>query len=142
MKVKVNFLSPTAQLPIYKTEGASCADLFSDNELVLLEPGQSVKLKTGVAFELPPDYEAQIRPRSGVSLNTPLLVVPGTCDEDYTGEICVIIKNVGNCSYPIRKGERIAQIKFEKVERAEFDIVDELRKTERGENGFGHTGTN
>lgn len=141
MKVKVKFLSPTAQLPIYKTECSSCADLFSD-ELVFLDPGQSVKVKTNISWELETGYEANIRPRSGVSLNTPLLVINGTCDEDYTGNICVIVKNVGNYAYPIRKGERIAQVKFDKVERAEFDIVDELKKTERGENGFGHTGNN
>jgi dUTP pyrophosphatase len=92
---------------------------------------------------LPEGYEAQIRPRSGLALKHGLTVLntPGTIDSDYRGEICVILINHGEYPFVIRDGDRIAQMVFNKYERAYFEVVDSLDETERGDGGFGHTGT-
>ena len=137
--VKVKLLSQTAKMPVYKTSGAACADLFSDEDIII-SGHTSVAVKTNVAFELPEDYEAQIRPRSGLSLDLPLLIIFGTVDEDFRGGLKVIMKNLGDQDIRILRGDRIAQVKFEKVERARFILSEQLSETNRGDGGFGHTG--
>lgn len=139
IKVKVKLLSDTAKLPVYSTEKAACMDLFS-NASTVIQPKSSVKIPTGIAVELPHDYELQVRPRSGLSLTSPLLIMFGTVDEDYRGEVGIIIKNYGNEPFTVNIGDRIAQVKLEKVERIEWEVVNELSETNRGLGGFGHTG--
>ncbi len=99
-------------------------------------------MPTGVAIALPPGYEAQVRPRSGLALKygVTLLNTPGTIDSDYRGEIKVIMVNLGKAPFRIRDGDRIAQLIIQQVEQGRFLEVDELPSTSRGEGGFGHTG--
>ena len=95
-------------------------------------------------IELPEGYEAQIRPRSGLALKHGISVLntPGTIDSDYRGEISVILVNLSNSAYTVKDGDRICQMVINKHEQAEFIEVDELRETDRGSGGFGHTGLN
>jgi dUTP pyrophosphatase len=145
--LKFKRLSPNAQLPKYETEGAAGFDL-SASEFLHIYPGDTKVVKTGWAVEVPPGYELQIRPRSGISLNTPLLIknAPGTIDSDYRGEVGVIVHNLadpsvtGNRPVFIEVGMRIAQGVLKRVERAAIVSVGELSTTERGDGGYGHTG--
>lgn len=100
-------------------------------------------IPTGIFIELPKDYEAQIRPRSGLAAKKGITLVnsPGTIDSDYRGEIKVILVNLSNEIHQIEPGERIAQMIIAKYQRIDFEIVGELNTTERGAGGFGHTGT-
>ena len=132
-------------LPFYKTEGASGADLKSclpNRDTLTILPGQRVLVPTGLAFEIPPSFELQVRPRSGLSLTTGLLVVnsPGTIDEDYRGELQVILGNLGEGEELIRHGDRIAQLVLSPVVRGTFEWAATLSSTRRGEEGFGSTG--
>jgi len=97
---------------------------------------------TGIALEIPPGYEAQVRPRSGLALRHGIALVnsPGTIDADYRGEVGVILINHGKDPFVIENGERIAQLVFARYERADFQEVEELGTTDRGTGGFGHTG--
>jgi dUTP pyrophosphatase len=101
-----------------------------------------VLIPTGLAFEIPAGFEVQVRPRSGLSLKTGLLVVnsPGTIDADYRGEVKIIMGNLGEHDEVIRHGDRIAQLVFSPITQAEFMSVTELTSTERGSGGFGSTG--
>lgn len=131
-------------LPHYMTAGAAGVDLYAAMEQDLaIAPGQRVLVPTGIAIALPENYEAQIRPRSGLALKygLTLLNTPGTIDWDYRGEIKVIVINLGDKEYILHRGERIAQMIFNRVERAELIEVEELDDTNRGSGGFGHTGT-
>lgn len=132
-------------LPRYETLQAAGADIracFEDRGELVIEPGKRVLIPTGLAFEIPSGHEIQVRPRSGMSLKTPLLVVnsPGTIDADYRGEVMVIMGNFGSESYTIKHGERIAQLVFSPILQACFELAHELNKSERGEGGFGSTG--
>jgi len=130
-------------LPIYATEGSAGMDLFADvTEDVILKPGEIKLIPTGIAIELPPGYEAQIRPRSGLALNhgITLLNSPGTIDSDYRGEIKLILINLGKNDFVVKRGDRIAQMVISKYVRIEWDEVKELNTTKRGAGGFGHTG--
>ena len=149
MNIKVKKLSSEAVLPSYATEGSSGFDLFATED-VLLGPGETVLVKTGLAMAIPKGYELQVRPRSGLSLKTHLRVAnsPGTVDSDYRGEICVIVTNSWHFqefSEPafdifIRKGHAIAQGVICPVIIPEtFEVVDSLDETVRGECGFGST---
>jgi dUTP pyrophosphatase len=125
------------------TEGSAGVDLYAAiNEDMLCPPGGRILVSTGIAIALPEGTEAQIRPRSGLALKygITLLNTPGTIDADYRGEIKVIVINLGDKEYILKRGERIAQMIFSRVERAEFFEVEELDSTLRGEGGFGHTG--
>ena len=95
-------------------------------------------------MQIPEGYEGSVRPRSGLALKKGITVLntPGVVDEDYRGEVCVILINLSNEDFIVKNGERIAQMLFKKVERAAFAEVKELDETERGDGGFGHTGTN
>lgn len=128
-------------LPTYATLGSSGIDLRSAENLVI-PPGEWRAISTGIRVELPPGYEAQIRPRSGLALKYGVTVLnsPGTVDSDYRGEVKVILINHGREPFEVKKGDRIAQMVIVKVERVDIEEVEELDETERGEGGFGHTG--
>lgn len=131
-------------LPRYMTAGAAGVDLYAAVEQdLVIAPGGRVLVPTGIAIALPENYEAQIRPRSGLALKygLTLLNTPGTIDWDYRGEIKVIVINLGDKEYILQRGERIAQMIFNRVEKAELIEVEELDNTNRGSGGFGHTGT-
>lgn len=131
-------------LPAYQTEGASGVDLRAAiDEEIVLPPMARALVPTGIAVALPSGVEAQIRPRSGLAARhgVTCLNSPGTIDSDYRGEIKVILINLGDEPFPIRKGDRIAQMVFMPVLRASFRVVEDLDTTPRGEGGFGHTGS-
>lgn len=134
-------LEPGAVPPAYQTSGAAGMDLHS-NEGVVLEPLQRKLVRTGVRIAVPPGFEAQVRPRSGLALRLGLSMVnsPGTIDSDYRGEIAIILINLGSEVVKLEHGERIAQLVVCPVARAEVRIVAELSETDRGEGGFGSTG--
>jgi dUTP diphosphatase len=133
------------QLPVYHSEHASGLDLTAalatDTEIVL-EPGGRALIPTGFAIELPEGFEAQVRPRSGLALNFGITVLnsPGTIDADFRGEIGVILVNLGNLPFPIKRGARIAQLVVSRVERLSLIETEELGMSERGLGGFGSTG--
>lgn len=128
-------------LPRYATDEAAGLDVASAEELVLA-PGQRHAVATGFAIEIPHGYEVQVRPRSGLAIKHGItcLNTPGTIDSDYRGEIKVILINLGSEPFPIRPGDRIAQLVPSPVLRAEVSEVDTLRTTARGSGGFGSTG--
>lgn len=140
MKVKFKKLSDDAQIPKYQTKGSAGADLYASNA-INIAAGETKLVQLGFAVELPEGYEMQIRPRSGLTINTPLRVHLGTVDSDYTGEVRVIAENTtkGTDSIQIKKGDRIAQAVFNKVEKASFELTKELTETDRGDGGFGST---
>ena len=132
-------------LPKYSTTQSAGMDLRAFiTEPIILGVLDRALIPTGLYIEMPEGYEAQVRPRSGLSIKHGVTVInsPGTIDADYRGEICVELINLSNKSYTIESGERIAQLVFNKYEQAEFIEVEELSETERGEGGFGHTGNN
>jgi dUTP pyrophosphatase len=142
VKVKVKKLHENAIIPEYKTEGSAGFDLHALKEVVI--PGNETRLvPTGLAFEIPVGYEIQIRPRSGISLKTPIRIsnTPGTIDSDYRGEVGIIVDNLAPYTIVVDKHQRIAQGVLKQVPQAEFIAVEELSDTERGERGFGSTGT-
>jgi dUTP pyrophosphatase len=130
-------------IPQYQSEQAAGCDLYADiDDPVVLEPGKYNIVPTGVRIELPQGYEAQVRPRSGMAMKygIGILNAPGTIDADYRGEIKVILFNLGQKSFRIETGDRIAQLVFNRVVQAQFILVDKLKETKRGNGGFGHTG--
>ncbi len=130
-------------LPHYETEGSAGMDLRANlEESVFLEPMERKLIPTGLFMEIPIGFEAQIRPRSGLSLKRGLTCVnaPGTIDSDYRGEIKVIMINLSTETQEIVHGERVAQMVIAKYERIQWNPVDELSSTERGAGGFGSTG--
>ena len=142
MKIKIVNKSGNP-LPEYSTIHSAGIDLRADlKEDIKIMPLERVLIPTGLFIELPVGYEAQIRPRSGLAIKSGITVLntPGTVDADYRGEIMVIMINLSNKEFVIKSGERICQMIIARHERAEFIEVDELRMTERGEGGFGHTG--
>jgi dUTP pyrophosphatase len=128
-------------LPAYATAGSAGLDLRADAE-VALEPGQRALVPTGLAVEIPPGCEGQVRPRSGLALKHGLTMVntPGTIDSDYRGEVGVILVNLGQAPVRLARGERIAQLVIARYERVELEPVEALGETSRGAGGFGHTG--
>jgi dUTP pyrophosphatase len=128
-------------LPSYATAGAAGMDVVAAEELVLA-PGQRQAVATGFAIAIPDGYEVQVRPRSGLALKHGItcLNTPGTIDSDYRGEVKVILANLGSEPFPIKRGERIAQLVPAPVLKAAFQEVESLDETQRGERGFGSTG--
>lgn len=125
------------------TGGAAGMDLASAADgPITIAPGQRLGIPTGWSMELPPGYEAQVRPRSGLSLRHGVTVVnaPGTIDSDYRGEIVVLLVNLGQAPYTIAPGDRVAQMVIAPVARATVEEASELSETARGAGGFGHTG--
>jgi dUTP pyrophosphatase len=127
--------------PTYATEGAAGLDIVAAEELTL-HPGARHAVATGFAIAIPPGFEVQVRPRSGLALKHGItcLNTPGTIDEDYRGEVKVILANLGSEPFEVRRGERIAQLVPAPVLKASFDEVAELGDTSRGAGGFGSTG--
>lgn len=141
--MKVKIISTTGELPQYQTEGSAGMDLTANVDGVLtIPPNGRALIKTGISIELPKGYEAQIRPRSGLALKHGITVLnaPGTIDSDYRGEIGVILHNVAREDFVIKKGDRIAQMVIARYERVEWDQVDQLEISDRGQGGFGSTG--
>ena len=141
--MKVRFLksNPAAQLPTYAHPGDAGMDVRSIEELTL-EPGARALVHTGLVFQLPPDAEAQVRPRSGLALKHGVTVLnsPGTIDAGYRGEVGVILVNLGQQPFKVEKGMKIAQVVVSRVEQAEIVEVQETDETDRGSGGFGSTG--
>ncbi|HKR16185.1 dUTP diphosphatase [Rhizorhapis sp.] len=128
-------------VPSYTTDGAAGMDVVAAEELTLA-PGQRHAVATGFAVAIPHGYEIQVRPRSGLALKHGISVpnTPGTIDSDYRGELKIIMINHGSEPFPIRRGDRVAQIVPAPVQRARFAEVAELDDTTRGAGGFGSTG--
>lgn len=141
VRVKVKKIHPNAVIPQYKTSGSAGFDLYTIED-VEIQPGETKQIRTGLIFEIPEGYEIQIRPRSGMSLKTPLRIsnAPGTIDSDYRGEVMIIAENTSIVPFSVEKGTRIAQGVLQKVPQAEFIEVEKVSETERGEGGFGSTG--
>jgi len=130
-------------IPRYQTEYAAGCDLYADvDKMIVLEPGSFSTISTGIRIEIPVGYEAQVRPRSGLAKNYGIGVMnsPGTIDADYRGEIRVILFNFGKRPFTINKGDRIAQLIFNQVVRAQFQPTKILKQTMRGSSGFGSSG--
>ncbi len=142
--LKIKRLKHNKVLPEYKTEGAAGMDLSAAiDEPIILKPLERTLVPTGLKIELEHGYEAQVRPRSGLSIKHGITLINcvGTIDEDYRGELCVPVVNISNETYIIQPGERIAQMVIAHVEQAEIKVVEELSDTVRGVGGFGSTGT-
>ncbi|MDR0972635.1 MAG: dUTP diphosphatase [Prevotellaceae bacterium] len=130
-------------LPAYATEASAGVDLRANlTEPITLAPLARCLVPTGLYIALPPSYEAQVRPRSGLAIKRGITVLnsPGTIDSDYRGEICVILVNLSDTAFTIDDGERIAQMVIARHEQAEWIEVEQLDETVRGAGGFGHTG--
>ena len=129
--------------PEYATAQSAGLDLRANiEEAIVLNPMERKLVGTGLFMALPPGYEAQVRPRSGLALKHGITVLnsPGTIDADYRGELKVLLVNLSNEPFVVNEGERIAQLVIAKHEKAEFKLVEELDDTERGAGGYGHTG--
>ena len=143
MILKIFRMEHNKSVPEYKTQGAAGMDLCAAiDEPITLKPLERKLIPTGLKIELERGYEAQIRPRSGLSIKHGITLINcvGTVDEDYRGEVCVGLVNVSNEPYTIEPQERIAQMVIAKYEQAEISVVTELSDTERGSGGFGSTG--
>lgn len=139
--IRVKITGDPELIPSFATPGSAGADIKAaeDGEI---RPGEFRLVKTGVRMEIPDGYEAQVRPRSGLALKhgVTMLNSPGTIDSDYRGEIGAIMINHGVETFKYKRGERIGQIVFAKVEKCVFEVCETLSDTERGNGGFGHTG--
>ena len=137
--------NPDLPLPAYETAGAAGMDLraaVAEEEPIVLRPGARMAVPTGLAFALPQGFEGQVRPRSGLAARHGVTQVntPGTIDSDYRGEVKVILINLGEEDFTIRRGDRIAQLVIAPVTQAQWTEVESLDETVRGEGGFGSTG--
>lgn len=144
MSIEVKIINQSKHtLPSYETTGSAGMDLRANIEsTIFLAPFQRIAIPTGLFIELPTGYEAQIRPRSGLSLKTGLSIPnsPGTIDSDYRGEVKVIVANLSEDKIEIKDGDRIAQMIVAKYERVEWQLTNQIEDTERGSGGFGSTG--
>jgi dUTP pyrophosphatase len=142
--LKVKIINQGAYpIPSYQTEQSAGADLYANiSEAISINPFERVLVPTGLIIELPINFEAQIRPRSGLAFKHGITVLnsPGTIDADYRGEIKVLLINLGQEEYKIQPGERIAQMVIASCLQADFQIESDLSVTERGAGGYGHTG--
>ena len=144
VKVKYKKLRDLAIVPSYQSEHAAGMDLYSANEsLISIDPGEIVLIPLGFAMALPDNYEAQVRPRSGLGSKHGVTLPnsPGTIDADYRGEVSVPLINHGKEPFVIETNMRIAQMIIAPVVQATFEVVDELDETSRGSGGFGSTGS-
>ena len=145
VKIKRQAHGQGLPLPRYMSEHAAGMDLYAAvNPEITIPAGEWKLVPTGISIALPEGYEAQVRPRSGLALKqgVSILNTPGTVDADYRGEVGVILMNHSQENLVIKRGDRIAQMIINKIERIEFEEVEELPETERGDGGFGHTGVN
>ena len=138
MTIKIKLLHPNARMPEYKTAGASGMDLVA-LDYGVVSSGDTVRIRLGIALELPEGYEAQIRPRSSISKRG-IVCHLGTVDSDYRGELAAVLTATPGSWLDIAPGDRIAQLVIAPVARVEVVQVDELSETVRGGGGFGHTG--
>ncbi len=144
IKILIKRLSKEVSLPKYETSGSSGMDLSANiDDNINIEPGETAIIPTGLALSIPKGFEVQIRPRSGLAAkqNISVLNTPGTIDSDYRGEIKVILINLGQESFKVEKGLRIAQMVVCPVVQAQLKEVNDLSDTVRGKGGFGSTGT-
>ena len=143
-KILIKRLSKEVSLPKYETSGSSGMDLAANIDAdINIDPGKTAIIPTGLALSIPKGFEVQIRPRSGLAAKQKISVLntPGTIDADYRGEIKVILINLGQETFKVEKGLRIAQMVVCPVVQAQLKEVDDLSETERGKGGFGSTGT-
>ena len=143
VKVFIKKLNSSAQLPSYKTSGASGMDLMACIEKTInLEPGKSCLVPTGLSVAFPKEYEIQIRPRSGLAAknNISVLNTPGTIDSDYRGELKIILFNHGSENFIINNKDRVAQMVLTPIVKMELEETNELPESIRGDGGFGSTG--
>jgi len=143
MRLRIQRLHPDAELPAYAHGPEEDAGLdLKAVEDALLEPRKAALVPTGLAIELPPGYEAQIRPRSGLAVKHGIGMInsPGTIDADYRGEVMIAVINLGPAAYTVRRGDRIAQMVIQRVHQARLEEVGRLEPTDRSTGGFGHTG--
>lgn len=144
MKVKVKIVNTSKhELPQYSTPFSAGMDLRASlDEDIILKPMERKLISTGLFIELPEGCEAQVRPRSGLALKSGVTVLntPGTIDADYRGEVGIILINLSDKEFVVKDGERIAQMVVSKHENVEWEAVNELKVSERGAGGFGHTG--
>lgn len=141
--LKIEKLAHNTYFPQYQTEGAAGMDLCAAiDSPVELKPLERRLIPTGIKIELERGFEAQVRPRSGISIKHGITLVNcvGTIDEDYRGEVCVPVINLSNEKYTIQPNERIAQMVIARVERAKIEVVTSLSETSRAAGGFGSTG--
>lgn len=141
--IKVKRLRLSATIPAYQSVHAAGMDLVADlSAPILIAPRERRPIPTGIALEIPPGYEGQVRPRSGRALADGLTLIntPGTIDADFRGEVKVLVVNLGDRTIEIHPGDRIAQLIITPVIRATIVEVDDLGDTARGSGGFGHTG--
>lgn len=130
-------------LPSYATPGSSGMDLHAGiSGPQVIRPGEACVIPTGFSIEIPPGYEAQVRPRSGLAIKHGIGILnsPGTIDSDYRGEVKIILTNFGRENFLVHRGDRIAQLVIMPVVRAAWDEVTSVEQTSRGSGGFGHTG--
>jgi dUTP pyrophosphatase len=143
-EMKINIINRSSNpLPAYATTGSAGMDIRANlTDPIALKPLERMLIPTGLFVQLPPNFEIQIRPRSGMALKQGItcLNTPGTIDSDYRGEIKVLLINLSNEIQIINNSDRIAQMVFAKTETVELIAVDVINETERGEGGFGHTG--
>ena len=141
-EVKVKVINKSVhRLPEYKTSMSAGMDLKANiTDVWKLNPGERVMVPTGLHIALPEGYEAQVRPRSGLSLKNGIVAILGTIDADYRGEVGVILVNLSDQPFCINPGDRVAQMVVSEVTRVKWDEVRELEETERGSGGFGSTG--
>ncbi|KHL86963.1 deoxyuridine 5'-triphosphate nucleotidohydrolase [Helicobacter pylori] len=141
MKIKIQKIHPNALIPEYQTEGSSGFDLHAVEEVVIRSHGVGL-VRIGICLSLEVGYELQVRTRSGLALNHQVMVLnsPGTVDNDYRGEIKVILANLSDKDFKVQVGDRIAQGVVQKTYKAEFIEYEQLDETSRGSGGFGSTG--
>lgn len=145
VNIKILKLDEKVCLPAYQTDGAAGMDLCAFlQKPIVLKPLERTLIPTGFKMELPQGYEAQIRPRSGMSVKHGITLINcvGTIDEDYRGEVCVPVVNLSTEEFTINNGDRIAQMVIAPVTRADIEVVTDLSDTKRGDGGFGSTGKN
>ena len=144
LTLQITKLRPTAIEPRYATTGAAGLDLSADVDgPVVINPGERAAVPTGLAMALPAGHEGQVRPRSGLAAKHGITVVnaPGTIDEDYRGEVKVLLVNLGSAPFTIQPGDRIAQLVVAPVTKVAVTVVTSLDETARGAGGFGSTGS-
>ncbi len=143
---KLKHFDENISLPSFHSNEAAGADIsacFEAKKGIVIEPWCRSLVSTGISVSFPPGFELQVRPRSGLSLKTPLIIPnsPGTIDSDYRGELKVILANMSNESFYLEHGTRVAQLVFNKIERPQIKVVQQLDSTDRGVGGFGSTGS-
>ena len=141
--VSIQLVNPQAKLPEYATPGAACFDIRAclHSRFEVIARGERVRIPTGIAIQMMPGYEMQIRPRSGLSFHQGIDVVLGTIDSDYRGEVSVILVNNSDQEFRLMNHERIAQGIVVEAPRVEWLLTDKLDATDRGDGSFGSTGT-